>query len=643
MEHWLPLFHDHLDTLFDFVPDALVLLAHQSEEAKTARLELIADYYATRKDMLHAKDDDAKHAIKAPPYKPLPPDALYLTDEEWKNALKRLLVRDLSPFQAPESTKSVDAGGKAARDFAPERSRAAPMCSKPRPSTSRRCRPIGKRVLVASWSEGSAERMGGVLADHGLDAIRRVSDWPDARKLHKGAAGISVLWLRARLRGAGLRHRRRAGHPRRPHGAPDAPAPRAELPARKRRASRPAISSPISSTASAAISGLKTIDAAGAPHDCLELQYDGGKLFLPVENIELLTRYGADEGTCPARPSRRRGLADAQGAHEGARARDGGGADPHRRRARAEIARRPSIRPPGIYDEFCARFPYQETEDQEKAIADVIEDLGKGRPMDRLVCGDVGFGKTEVALRAAFVMAMSGQQVAVVVPTTLLARQHFRTFAERFAGFPVKVRQLSRFVDAKEASETKAALESGDIDIVVGTHALLAKSIVFRNLGLVIVDEEQHFGVGHKERLKALKADVHVLTLTATPIPRTLAACALGRARSVADHHAADRPPRGAHLRDAVRSAGRARGAAARALSRRAELLCRAAHRRSARGGGIPESHRAGSEDRRSAHGQMAAHALEDVMTAFYDRKRRRAGLHQHRGERPRYSDRQHA
>src|SRR5207302_2391557 len=147
------------------------------------------------------------------------------------------------------------------------------------------------------------------------------------------------------------------------------------------------------------------------------------------------------------------------------------------------------------YDEFCARFPYVETEDQERAIAEVVEDLIKGRPMDRLVCGDVGFGKTEVALRAAFIVAMSGGQVAVVVPTTLLARQHYRTFRERFAGLPVRIAQLSRFVAAKEAKDVKAGLAGGDVDIVIGTHALLAKSISFRNLGLLIVDEEQHFGV----------------------------------------------------------------------------------------------------------------------------------------------------
>ena len=151
-----------------------------------------------------------------------------------------------------------------------------------------------------------------------------------------------------------------------------------------------------------------------------------------------------------------------------------------------------------------------------------MSDLNSGQPMDRLICGDVGFGKTEVAMRAAFVAAMSGLQVAIVAPTTLLARQHAAGFKERFRGFPLEVRQLSRFVPAKEASQTREGLAKGTVDIVVGTHALLAKNIRFQNLGLLIIDEEQHFGVAHKERLKQLRSDIHVLTLTATPIPRTL-------------------------------------------------------------------------------------------------------------------------
>jgi transcription-repair coupling factor (superfamily II helicase) len=183
----------------------------------------------------------------------------------------------------------------------------------------------------------------------------------------------------------------------------------------------------------------------------------------------------------------------------------------------------PALEPPeGLFDEFCARFPYTETDDQARAIGDVLEDLGSGRPADRLICGDVGFGKTEVALRAAFVTAIDGRQVAVVVPTTLLCRQHFRTFRERFAGLPVRIAELSRLVTAKVAKEVKAGLADGTVDIVIGTHALLAKDLSFRDLALLIVDEEQHFGVAHKERLKKLKTDVHVLTLSATPIPRTL-------------------------------------------------------------------------------------------------------------------------
>jgi transcription-repair coupling factor (superfamily II helicase) len=617
MEHWLPLFHDRLDTLFDFVPGALILLAHQTDEAKAARLDLIRDYYTARKDLLAAKGDDTRHAIKAPPYKPLPPEALYLTDAEWTKALSRHLVRDLSPFHAPESTKSVDAGGKQARDFAPER-KSGVNVFEAAAQHIRALQAAGRRVLVASWSDGSAERMGGVLADHGVEAIRKVADWPDALKLHESAVGISVLPIE--------------------HGfeAPDFAVvaeqdilgDRMVRQTRQRRAQN--FLQEASSLAPGDLVthiehgvgrylGLKTIDAAGAPHDCLELQYDGGKLFLPVENIELLTRYGADEGT--AQLDRLGGAGwQTRKARMKERVREMA-AELIRIAAARELKSLDTVDPPAhVYDEFCARFPYQETEDQEKAIADVIEDLAKGRPMDRLVCGDVGFGKTEVALRAAFVMAMSGQQVAVVVPTTLLARQHFRTFAERFAGFPVKLRQLSRFVDAKDARDTKAGLASGDIDIVIGTHALLSKSITFASLGLVIVDEEQHFGVGHKERLKALKADVHVLTLTATPIPRTLQLALSG----VRDLSLITTPPidrlavrtfvtpfdpltvREALLREHYRGGQSFYVAPRIADLREAEEFLKAT---------VPEVKIA------VGHGQMAAHTLEDVMTAFYDRR----------------------
>jgi transcription-repair coupling factor (superfamily II helicase) len=619
MEHWLPLFYAELDTFFDFVPRALFLLGHQNEEARTARLELIADYYETRKQFLHTKPEAGKHTVAAPPYKPLPPERLYLTAEEWSTALARHQVRDLSPFQAPESKISVDAGGKTGRDFAPERTAGRVNVFEAAAAHAKALQGENKRVIVAAWTEGSAERMGGVLSDHGLDAIRRVENWPDAEGMAKGAVGIAIIGVE--------------------HGfeAPDFAVVAEQdilgdrmvrAHARVRRAQN--FLSEASSLAPGDLVthiehgigrylGLQTIDAAGAPHDCLELQYDGGKLFLPVENIELLTRYGADEGTAVLDRLGGAGWQQRK-ARMKARVREIA-AELIRIAAARELKSLDPIDPPqGVYDEFCARFPYQETEDQEKAIADTIEDLAKGRPMDRLVCGDVGFGKTEVALRAAFVAAMSGSQVAIVVPTTLLARQHFRTFVERFKGFPVRVRQLSRFVDTKEARETKASLAAGEIEIVIGTHALLAKGIEFKNLGLLIVDEEQHFGVGHKERLKALKADVHVLTLTATPIPRTLQLALSG----VRDLSLITTPPidrlavrtfvtpfdplvvREALLREHYRG-GQSFYVAPRIVDlREAEEFLKAT---------VPEVKVA------VAHGQMASTLLEDVMTAFYDRR----------------------
>ncbi len=270
--------------------------------------------------------------------------------------------------------------------------------------------------------------------------------------------------------------------------------------------------------------GLQTIEAAGAPHDCLEIHYAGGdKLFLPVENIELLSRYGSEETERRARPARRRRLAGAQGAAEEPHPRDGGRADQDRGRA-ASCARRrswPWRTAPMTNSAPASPMRKPRTSRRRSTRCSTISPAG--RPMDRLICGDVGFGKTEVALRAAFVAAMDGKQVAVVVPTTLLARQHFKTFTERFRGLPVKVAQASRLVAGAElAAGQERASPTATIDIVVGTHALLGKAIEFKDLGLLIVDEEQHFGVAHKERLKELRADVHVLTLTATPIPRTL-------------------------------------------------------------------------------------------------------------------------
>jgi len=266
--------------------------------------------------------------------------------------------------------------------------------------------------------------------------------------------------------------------------------------------------------------GLTTLDADGR-RDFFTIAYRDGKVLVPAENADLLSRYGTAE--TPIRLDR---LGSKAWQTRKARLKRRIGAIALRLigiAAARELATAPVLKPdPVAYARFCEGFPHQETPDQAQAIVAVLDDLAAGKPMDRLICGDVGSGKTEVALRAAFVAAMAGWQVAVVAPTTLLSRQHTETFRKRFAGFPVTIAQASRLVRGKELRQVLAGLESGDIDIVVGTHALLSESVKFARLGLIIVDEEQRFGVRHKERLKQLREGVHVLTLTATPIPRTL-------------------------------------------------------------------------------------------------------------------------
>ncbi|MEX2036769.1 MAG: transcription-repair coupling factor, partial [Xanthobacteraceae bacterium] len=368
----------------------------------------------------------------------------------------------------------------------------------------------------------------------------------------------------------------------------------------------------------ARFNGLKTIEAAGAPHDCLELLYAGGdRVYLPVENIELLSRYGSEEAG--AQLDKLGGVAwQSRKARLKKRIREMAAALIKVAAARATKSA-PVLTPPdGAYDEFAARFPYEETEDQDAAIDTVMADLAAGRPMDRLICGDVGFGKTEVALRAAFVAVMDGKQVAVMVPTTLLARQHFKTFAQRFAGLPVKVAQASRLVGAKELAAVKAGIADGGIDIVIGTHALLGKGISFRDLGLLVVDEEQHFGVKHKERLKELKADVHVLTLSATPIPRTLQLALTGvRELSLITTPPIDRlavrtfisPFDGLVVREALLRERYRGGQSFYVVPRISDL----AEQRAFLSEHVPEVKVA------VAHGQMGAGDLEDIMTAFYD------------------------
>ncbi len=445
---------------------------------------------------------------------------LYLTDEALATALGARQVRRFTHFDS-EAKKKLDLGVRPGRDFAAERQTADANVFDAAAQHIAALAKAKKRVVVAAWSDGSAERLAGVLSDHGVTAVAPARNWREVAALPKGAHALVILPLEKGIETDTLAI----------IAEQDILGDRLARPRKKRKASSVLAEAAALSQGDLIVhqehgvgryEGLKTLDVQGAPHDCLDLSYFGGdKLYLPVENIELVSRYGAEDAE--AQLDKLGGVA-----WQGRKAR----AKQRLRDMAEELLRIAAQRatkfaevvspPEGLWDEFCARFPYEETEDQLAAIDDVVGDLGAGRPMDRLICGDVGFGKTEVALRAAFLVAMSGKQVAVVAPTTLLCRQHFRTFGERFRGLPVKVRQLSRLVAAKDAADTKAELETGAIDIVIGTHALISKTVKFQDLGLMIIDEEQHFGVKHKERLKEIRADVHALTLSATPIPRTL-------------------------------------------------------------------------------------------------------------------------
>ncbi|WP_273463109.1 transcription-repair coupling factor, partial [Sandarakinorhabdus limnophila] len=529
---------------------------------------------------------------------------------------------------APGTLFAIDCDAVPARDFAPERVAQAnggpPVYTAIKAHIEDR-RADGDRVILASYSNGARERLRGLLVDEGVERLVTADHWQEAQGL--AAAGQIVLTVLP------LDHGFTKIDPRGPLTLLTEQDMLGDRLIRKARSARKAdafLAELAMLTPGDLIvhrdhgigryDGLMAIAIGGKPHDCVALTYDGGdKLYVPVENIDVLTRYGSDsEGvgldklggvawsTRKARMKNRiREIAGELLATAAARAlREG---EPVQIDSHGMAA-------------FVDRFPYAETDDQLKAIADVVEDLTSGRPMDRLVCGDVGFGKTEVALRAAYAAAMSGMQVAVVCPTTLLARQHNQSFRERFTGLPLEVRHLSRLVNAADAKSCREGLADGTVDIVIGTHAVLAKSIEFKRLGLVVVDEEQRFGVVHKERLKALKADVHMLTLTATPIPRTLQMALTGlREMSIIATPPVDRlavrtyvsPFDEVVIREALLREHYRGGQSFFVVPRIADLADIEQFLREQ----VPEVKPI------TAHGQMAPSEVEERMSAFYDKR----------------------
>lgn len=612
-EHWLPLFHSKLETLFDYLPGVTVSFDHLAEEQLKRRFDQIKEHYDARVEAREAK------AFGGAPYKPVPPAEMFLDGNSWNGALAAHPLRRLTPFEVAAAENVRSLGGRQGRQFTAERQNPDLNVFDAVVEHVRRQQASNRRVVIATWTPGARERLQSLLADHGLKDIRKVESYHEALGLSAGHTALVVLGIEQGFETPDLVV----------IGEQDILGDRLVRPRRKARRAADVLVEATSLAVGDLVvhadhgigrfSGLKTITALGSQHDCLEIHYAGGdKLFLPVENIELLSRYGSsDEG-------------------DGQLDRLGGAAWQSRKaklkKRLREIASElikiaalrllkeaPPVAPPhGAYDEFVARFPYDETEDQAASIEAVLSDLNSGRPMDRLVCGDVGFGKTEVAMRAAYVAAINGMQVAVVVPTTLLARQHFKTFTERFRGLPVKVAQASRLVAPKDLADVKEGLKNGQIDIVIGTHALLGKQIQFARLGLLIIDEEQHFGVGHKERLKQLREDVHVLTLSATPIPRTLQLALTGvRELSLITTPPVDRlavrtyisPFDPVILRDALRRERYRGGQTFYVAPRIADLDEVAEFLRDT----VPELRVA------RAHGQLTPTELEDIMTAFYE------------------------
>ena len=610
MEHWLPLLEERLTTLFDHLgDDDLIVRDSGTDAALEARWESIDDYHSNRTRAMVAE---------AGSYRPLEPDSLYLPKAEWDAAIAGRRIHLASPFPEPESARTVEFGVEPARDFTPERTQQANIYEAVSAHV-KRLHKDGRKVVLASYSKGARERLQGLLEDHGLTALKTADSWQEALGV-RGNAALLVLPLDHGFTTADvavLTEQDMLG---------DRLVRR-----RKKRKSAAAFLSELATLSPGDLvvhadhgigryDGLTSIKVGNSPHDCVALEYAGGnKLYLPVENIELLSRYGSDS--------------------DGVTLDRLGGEAWQRRKSRmkerireiaGELIKTAALRAtrPGViaeadahaFPQFVDRFPYEETDDQERAIAEVLADMESGKPMDRLVCGDVGFGKTEVALRAAFVMAMTGRQVALICPTTLLARQHYQNFVERLQGFPIHVGRLSRLVPAAEAKRTKEGLEAGKIDIVIGTHALLAKGLSFKRLGLVIVDEEQHFGVAHKERLKGLKADVHVLTLTATPIPRTLQMAMSGlRELSVIQTPPVDRlavrtyvaPWDPIVVREALLREHYRGGQSFFVVPRIADL----ADTEEWLAAEVPEVKAV------TAHGQMSASEVEARMSAFYDRK----------------------
>jgi transcription-repair coupling factor (superfamily II helicase) len=513
LEHRLPAFYDELETLFDYLPEAAVSFDPEVEERRSATLEQIADGYATRA----AIHGNGAAAAGAPP---LQPRHLYLDETEWRQRLRGRSVvvfgaangGDESGARLPDFVAADDGARELAR-FVESRAQA------------------GARIVLAAPDEAGRSRLARLVERRTGIEVAAIERWADVLELPRSGAVASaildvnggfalpeVVLIAAQDLGI------RSVQAQTDAAAGDALLTAGEL--------RPGDLVVHADHGVARLRGLELVeqrDERGPAAEFLSLEYAGGrKLLAPVLEIDRIWRYGSEAADVALD---RLGGDDwqARKAEVEAQLEVAARELQARARARAEVSG-PSLQAPGAaYRRFVARFPFTETEDQARAITAALGDLARGAPpMDRLVCGDVGFGKTEVALRAACAAALAGRQVALVAPTTVLVSQHLETFRRRFAGVDVRIEQLSRLSGGAAARAVRSGIADGSVRIAIGTQALLSEQVRFADLGLVIIDEEQRFGARQKERLRRLRDGVHVLTLTATPIPRTLQAVLVG-------------------------------------------------------------------------------------------------------------------
>jgi transcription-repair coupling factor (superfamily II helicase) len=513
IEFYLPLFFDSTDTLLDYLPGNTVVCAGAS---------LAADVDSAARNVAE-RYEERRHDVERPI---LAPDELFLAPEELATRLATFTRIEVETFKVDNELAASPESGHNFPTGAPQEWRVDLRAERPLAPLEDFLDRFRGRVLLAADSAGRREVLLEMLRAHGLRP-QLVAGWHEfvdgnasfALSIAPEMAGLNVVSPPIAVLGEAQLFGQRARQERRRRRA--ASDPQAIL----RDLTALAPGSPVvhEEYGVGRYVGLQVMQVAGQDGEFVVLEYAGGdKLYVPVQQLHLVSRYS---GAAPESAPLHR-LGTDQWAKARKRAAD------KIRDVAAELldlyAQRQAKRGPALqskeldYQAFANSFPFEETADQAEAIRQVLQDLASEKPMDRVVCGDVGFGKTEVAMRAAFIAAQSGKQVAVLVPTTLLAEQHTNNFRDRFADWPVRVETLSRFRTGKESNAVIDGIEKGTVDIVIATHRLLHAQVRFKDLGLVIVDEEHRFGVRDKERLKTLRAEVHVLTLTATPIPRTL-------------------------------------------------------------------------------------------------------------------------